>query len=88
MRQQVDNESIRIVDNWSIYYDMENKLVIKMLFLFKKLYIDREKSDFDGIPLTFLVFDKVVRVRKMTDEEFESLKKGDGLKRLLNLEEE
>lgn len=84
MITKVENESMRVNERWSVYYDMKNKLVIQLLPVFVSLEIDEKKCDPDGTPLVFLLFDKVTRVRKMTDKEFEDLDKEKKLENLKN----
>lgn len=86
MITKVENKSMRVNEQWSVYYDMKNKLVIQLLPVFASLEIDEEKCDPDGIPLVFLLFDKVTRVRKMTDKEFEDLDKENKLENLKNVQ--
>ena len=60
---------------WSTYMMPEHKIVMHCGLLMSKIHIDYEKLDPDGLPLVFFEGQKVTRVRKMTEMEFEECMK-------------
>lgn len=55
---------------WATKYDVENKIVMHLTVQLTEYKIDVEQVDPDGIPLVFIRGMLVTRVRKMTDEEY------------------
>jgi len=58
---------------WSVVHDMENKLLIYIANIIKEYKVDTQRFDPDGIPLVYFGLERVTRVRKMTDKEYEDL---------------
>ena len=58
---------------WSTVHDMENKLITYVTFVIKGYKVDADRVDPDGVPIVYLELERVTRVRKMTESEFEEL---------------
>jgi hypothetical protein len=70
---------------WSTIIDMDNKLIIHVAHLVKDYKIDTTKCDPDGVPLVFIAHERVTRVRKMTEKEFEEAVKEFGYNYEINM---
>jgi hypothetical protein len=55
---------------WTTIIDTNNKLVIHVAINITKAEVDQKITDPDGIPLVWVEGKHVIRVRRMTDEEF------------------
>lgn len=71
--------------HWSTIIDMEHKLIIHVAPLVKEYRVDENKCDPDGVPLLFITHEKITRVRKMTEKEFEEAAKEFGYSYEINM---
>lgn len=64
---------------WSKIIDTDNRLVVHVMHLTSSYGVDASVIDPDGLPLVYFEQTRVTRVRKMTDEEYESVVKENGI---------
>jgi len=65
---------------WSTILDLQNRLIVYVSYMSINYKVDYSQCDPDGLPLVLIEQQRVTRVRKMTEEEFEKYVKEFGMK--------